>query len=276
MSEPTVNLNGQTFTEEWISVGDLEVDNRVQRDHLDLRKVERIKANFNPGALGILTVSRRNRVTNIVLDGMHRKQAVAELTDGMGKMLCHVFTGLTLAEEAQMFLDLNAGSQPNLLDKFKARLWAEDPVAVDINRILRGYGWDLGPTKRQGSIAAPGAIERIYRRSLLREEEPNALQMAVLTVTRAWGTGEPGAVRGELLEGIAAMYSRYGDKLDVDTLIKVLGRYKGGPVNVYADAQQLAALKKTSMSMAVAERVVDEYNKGRKSRSLTQWGWRRP
>ena len=31
------------FTEEWILVSDLEIDRAVQRDHLDLKKIERMK-----------------------------------------------------------------------------------------------------------------------------------------------------------------------------------------------------------------------------------------
>src|SRR6188474_1918763 len=133
-------MTEHNFVEEWISVGDLEVDPGIQRAHLDLRKIERMVANFNPAALGVITVSQRNRLTKIVLDGMHRRQTVSLVTDNTGKLLCHVFKGLTRAEEAQMFLDLNNGNPVSLLDKFAVRLVAEDPVALEIDKMTKAYG----------------------------------------------------------------------------------------------------------------------------------------
>lgn len=268
-------MSEQVFEERWIPVTNLTVDERVQRDHLDLRKIIRFKRNFNPAAMGVITVSQRNAATLVIVDGQHRVQVVKELTDANGEVLCHVFKKLTLAEEAQMFLDLNAGTQPSLLDKFKVRLTAGDPVAVEVDALVKSYGWEIKAGSAAGLIQCVGAVTRIYTRSQEREEEPNGLQIAILAVTRAWGNGEQAAVQASILEGIGALHSEYADKLDTSALIQKLKRYKGGPQGLHTDAATLAAVNRTPLSMAVADRLVEEYNKGRQSKALHRWGRRR-
>ena len=263
------------FTEERIPVKDLEVDPEIQRFSLNLKKVERIKRRFNKAALGVVTVSRRNRVTNILLDGWTRRQVVAELTDNQGDLLAHVFEGLTRADEAQMFLDLNAGNQPNLLEKFRARIIALDPTAVGVDTTVKMYGFQVGPQTGNSMIQCVGALERIYRRSVEAEGEPNWLQMSLLLVTRAWGI-DRFATQAVILEGMASLWSVNTDRLDIDRLVHKLSTYPGGPSGLHTDATQMAALRRGHVSMAVAELVTDEYNKGPSKKKLPNWTRKRP
>lgn len=259
------------FTEEWVKVGELEVDPTIQRDHLDLNKINRMVANYNSAALGIITVSKRNRVTKIVLDGQHRVQVVSRVTDNTGELLCHVFSNLSRAQEAQMFLDLNNGNPVSLLDKFKVRLVAEDPVALEIDRLTKAYGWTIGNSNRTGCIQCVGTVEKIYRASVKAEAEPNWLQIALLLSTHAWGTEKDG-VQAAILDGLASVAAEYGSDLDIGVLERKLKTYPGGPLGLHTDGAQLAALKKGRVAMGVAEQVVDFYNKGaRKNRELHQW-----
>ena len=267
----TEGKNPHKFTEEWISVSDLEVDPNIQRTKMDWPKVERIKANYNPSALGVITVSRRNRVTNIVLDGMHRRQVVSELTDGAGKVLCHVFTDLSPAEEAQMFLDLNYGNQPNILDKFRVRIIAGDEVAIAVNQLTHAYGWSVQPGTGNGIIQAVKALEEIYNRSIKYEYEPNLLQQVLLVVTRAWGNTQAGA-HAVFLRGLSHFLAEHGDKIDLDNLAKRLETYDGGPTTLMTNAKALQASKRNRPPMAVAEILTEVYNKGRARKSeLPPW-----
>jgi len=263
-------MNEAKFTEEWLSVGDLTIDRSVQRDHLDLGKVERIVKRFNPSALGIITVSQRNAVTYIVLDGMHRTQAVKELTDNTGKVLCHVFHDLTRKDEAQMFLDLNDGTQPTLIDKYQKRLITEDPTAVGIEELLHSYNFEIGNNNQNGFINAVGAVERVYLKSLKMEAEPNLLQLVLISITHAWGNNRDGAV-SSILEGLGAFFAVHGASVDLDRFKRKLELYKGGPLGLLTDARGLAAIRKGKVSMAVAELLTDEYNKGAKTKFLAAW-----
>lgn len=258
------------FTEEWIPVSELDIDRAVQRSSFDQRKVERFKRNFNPAALGVITVSRRNRVTLVIIDGMHRTQTVRELTTGEGKVLCHVFENLTRAEEAQMFLDLNAGTQPTVLDKFRVRLTAEDPVAIEIDKLTKAYGWTITPSQGPGNLQCVAALERIFKASEKLGAEPSLLQATLMLVTHAWGTDKAG-VQAVILEGIAALVAEHGSNLDLEILQRKLQTYPGGPMGLHTDAVTLAGMRRGKVSMAVAERLTDEYNKGRKTKTLHPW-----
>jgi len=258
------------FTEEWIPVSELEIDRAVQRSSFDRGKVERFKRNFNPAALGVITVSRRNKVTLIIIDGMHRTQTVKELSTNEGKILCHVFTGLTKAEEAQMFLDLNAGTQPTVMDKFRVSITAENERSIAIEKLCHAYGWSINPSRNKGNIQAVTTLERIYKLSEKIEAEPNLLQVVLLCITHAWGL-DPDGSKAVIMEGIAALVAEHGSNLDLDVLQRKLQNYPGGPTGLHTDAVALANMRRGRVTMAVAERLTDEYNKGRKSKGLSPW-----
>jgi hypothetical protein len=262
------------FTEEWLNVRDLDVDRLIQRDKLDTGKVERIYRNFNPGALGVITVSQRNPVTYIVLDGMHRTEVVRRRTDNAGKILAHVFRDLTRAEEAGMFLDLNYGNQPSLLTKFRVQIIQGDPVAVGIDKIIHQYGWKVDPSAGDGNIQAVGALRKIHTRSLHHEADPPYLQLTMLAITHAWGMGTSG-VHGSILEGVAAIMEQYRDDLDLDLLQRVMAAYPGGPMGLRTDARQLAEMGRGRVAMTVGEQLVEAYNKRARSSSKRLAAWRK-
>lgn len=263
-------MTDMNFTEEWIPVSELDIDRAVQRSSFDKHKVERFKRNFNPAALGVITVSRRNAITLVIIDGMHRTETVRQLTTNEGKILCHVFSGLTRAEEAQMFLDLNAGTQPTMLDKFRVRLTAEDSVAIKIHEMAHAYGWTVSAVQGNGTIQCVQALERIHKLSEKLEAEPSLLQVTLMCVTHAWGQSKAG-VKAVILEGIAALAGEHGSNLDLDVLQRKLRDYPGGPLGLHTDAVTLASMRRGKVSMAVAERLTDEYNKGRKTKVLHPW-----
>lgn len=266
-----------TFVDEYVKVKDLSVDRIVQRGFLDTRKVDRIVKNFNPSALGVVIVSRRGRMVNIVLDGAHRVEAVRRLTGGDGEVLCHVFTDLPIETEAKMFLDLNAGSQPHLIDRFKVRMVAGDPVASAMNEILRSYGWKVDNRSGSGFFQPVGAAEKIYQIGLAKdangdERYPDLFQETIMLISHAWKT-DHSSVMAPILEAVSALLLEYGDALDASRLERTMAEYSGGPRGLVEDGRQLARSLRGRPSMGIAQRLVDEYNKGLKTRKL--YGWRR-
>jgi hypothetical protein len=260
----------QKWNFEEIPVGDLEVDRTIQRSFLDTRKVDRFVANYNPSALGSGTVSRRNAVTNIVLDGMHRVEVIRRVTNGTGTFLVRVFEGLTRQEEAQLFLDLNAGNQPNLLDRFKARIIAGDEVAKQVDDIIHAFGWKFGNNSNDGLVACVGAVEKIYRTGVKAEFEPDLLQSTFMVVTHAWGMKSETTV-APILEAVSAVILEYGSSLDLDRLTQRLKAYGGGPYALAEDGKSLAKSLRARTSMGIATRIVDHYNVGMKTRKIYNW-----
>src|SRR6185436_4107945 len=236
----------------------------VQRDHLDLHRIERMKRDYNEGALGVITVSRRNPVTNVVIDGMHRRQLVAEVTDGAGQVLCHVYHGLTVPEEAAMFLALNYSTQPTFLDKFRVRVRGGDPIAVGINQLVNAEGWTIQKELGNGAIQAVKTVERIYNKSILFDREPNLLMMTLRVMTKAWGR-DPDVSSGVLLEGMAAFLAVNDGKVDFDSLVHKLRGYPDGAYGLLTNGKALRSTKRISAPIAIAELLVTEYNKGKQS-----------
>ena len=254
-----------TYTVERLKASDLLVDKRVQRDAVQPRKVDNIVKNFNPDALGVIHVSRRTD-GDYVIDGWHRKESVIRVTDGTGDMVAHVYTGLTLAQEAQMFLDLNYANQPNPLEKHKARVSAGDEQAMRIDRAVHAYGWAVRPDAAPGHV---NAIQKLYVLDDLSEKaeggplEPSLLQVTFLVITRAWGN-DRFAAQSVILEGIARLYLEHRSKIDVDHLVDRLRNHKGGARKLHAEATQLTTITGGRVAMAVASLITEAYNKGKK------------
>lgn len=266
-------MSKTTYTVEVIPANELLVDRRVQRDELNQRKVDKIFAEFNDDALGVLIVSRRKDRGLYIVDGWHRDEA-AKRKEPDYPLTCHVFEGLTLVQEAEMFLHYNYATQPSLLEKFKVRLAAEDPDSVLIDQITRNRGWKVDPQPGSGSIQAIGALYRIHEMSKRIEAEPHLLDMVLVVVTRAWGDDREGA-QAVILEGLARVIAKHGDKDGmIPRLWEQLRDRSGGVKALHSEAQAMAKMRRGRVTTAVAELVVEAYNKGARSRALPRWGER--
>jgi hypothetical protein len=271
MSETTTKP--RPYTVEDLPVNQLEIDRRVQRQGLNLTKVRRIAKNYNPAALGIVTVSFRKDRSYVVIDGGHRTEATRIVTDNTGTLVCHVFKDLTLAEEVQMFLDLNDTTQPPKIDKYLVLRSGEGPdadAARDIAELLGNYGWQISRVAANGNINAVDVVNRMYQLSQKMGSDPNLILMAIMTITKAWGNDRNGA-QGPLFEALCRLYAEYGSKLDYDHLVDILKHYQGGPRSLIAEGQQLGAVRKMKTAMAIADIVVNTYNRGRRTKQLEAW-----
>lgn len=270
-----MSAEAPAYEDVYMSVNDLSVDPEVQRFHFNPRKVESIVKNFNPEALGIVTVSQRNPVTNIVIDGQHRHEAVRRLTDSTGKLFCRVFTNLTKAEEAQMFLDLNPGNQPTAMDRYRMRLIIGDPTILAVDKAVHDYGWAVHPMPGNAHLQCVKALERIQTVAQRNEATEDILANTMLVVSRAWGNQRE-AGTAILLEGIAAFLTENRSKkqFDQDRLINTLQNYHSGPFGLVSDTQQIARMRRMRPAMALADTVTKEYNRGLKvggSSELPEW-----
>jgi hypothetical protein len=271
MTKPT---NPHKYVEEDLPIGGLIVDHAVQRTALDPRKVEAMVVDFNPEAVGRVTVSRRKLGDQVVLDGWHRVEAVRRLTDNAGTIPARVFEGLTLQEEASLFLKLNTTNAPKYMDGFRVRVTRGDENAVRINEILNSFGWKVSAYGGDGHLTAIATLERIQKRSDKIEAEPDLVHSTILMVTKAWGHNYYG-VAGPVMEGLARLLEEYGSQIDFGTLQSKLASYKGGPQSLWGQARQLAGLRRVRPAMAVADIIVNEYNAGRKKASLPSWRHRK-
>lgn len=267
-------MSDNKFTEKDLPVKELSIDHAVQRTGLDMRKVENIVTEFNKDALGRITVSKRKLGDLVVLDGWHRVEAVRRLTDNDGTIPARVFEGLTLAEEAGIFLKLNATNAPKYMDNFRVRVTRGDEEAVAVNSILDQFGWKVAAAGGPGSLTAIATVERIQKLSKKVEADPDLVHMVILIATRSWGHDQHG-VAGPIMEGLARFLAEYKNLVELTVLIDKLKAFKGGPRGLWGQARQSATLRRIRPAMAVADILVNEYNANRRKNLLPSWRHRR-
>lgn len=261
------------YKEADLKVGELTLDPRVQRTRLKEAKVRNIYRNFNPAALQIITVSLRKDLSYVVLDGMHRVEAVRRLTDNTGTVPCHVLEGLTLAQEAEIFLALNYSDKPHVIDRYRISVVAEDVTDTAIDELVHAYGYTVSDQTANGHINAVVALRQLHELSLKIEAEPSLVQATLLVVSKAWGNDRHGTQSSVLL-GIGRVIAEYGSALDLDHLAQKLSSYRGGPQGLVTTARAMSTLRRTRVAMGIAELIVDEYNKGKhtgSAKALHSW-----
>lgn len=274
----TTFLDDLESTVEEIPVEDLEIDPKLQRP-LDKNKVNRMFKKFTPNGVGTLAVSRRIKPTsNIVIDGQHRREVLRlKLPEGGPKVVrCEVFTGLSKAQEATLFLVLNDATKPRAVDQFRLAVEAEDPTAVAVNNLLNAYGFELATYPRTGNIAAVDVMRRIYVKSEKSGFEPNTLQLTLLIIERSWD-GVPGSAAGIMMDAISAMINEYGDKLDIAEFVARLRDHKAE--DLIFEGRHHAKVKNVMPSMGLAEVLVGKYNvdsRGHRRQGKARlWDWGR-
>jgi hypothetical protein len=182
-----------------VPLDDLIVDPAYQRV-LDESRVDRIAEEFDPALLGTLEISVRNGKC-AVFDGQHRLEALRRR--GAAKAPCLVHTGLSVPEEAMLFVNLQT-QRKNLrpIDRFRARLVAGEEQATAIREIADGYGYTITDGGHPREIGAITALDRVYARGGMD------LLHSMFSLLVIW-QGEPRSTDGALIEGLGLATERY-------------------------------------------------------------------
>jgi hypothetical protein len=265
---------------EQIPASKLDIDPRVQRDHINLTKLNKMRDEYNPLALGTLVVSERADGSMVILDGQHRWTLAREMA-GEGhdiEMDCRVHTGLTLEDEARLFVDLNRQQAASALDLHKARCTQKEPVALAITKAVASQGWTIGVGA--GRVSAVKVLESIY---YMGEEwqdgyGPTLISNTLFVLTETWGKERPKVVSQSILRAVAEfllaveiwMVAR--DKPDhfsydglIDAMVKT---FKGGPEG-WINAEKIQAQGQgISVREALRRSMHRAYNKVNRSGRL--------
>lgn len=255
-----------TFEE--LSFAQTIVDPSCQRPR-DERKIKKMVDEFEPEALGQITVSRRIKddgtVVNVVLDGQHRG-IVTELAGWSGRLRAKVYHGLTRIEEARLFRLLNNTSKVGRIALFNVAVTEEDPVCVAINKILHEQGLKAS---YGGGFAAIATAEKICR----RPDGVEAFRWALKMCVNVWGT-KSSALDGRIIEALAMLRIRYGTMIDTEAFRKKLDGIGGGIADIIGRARTFQQVEGGQIQTNIAKVMVTEYNKYIKKHKLPEWGTR--
>jgi len=258
-----------------VALDKIVTDPRVQRQEgVDKRRVNKMAAQFDPDALGVLILSQRADGTLVCLDGDHRR-AAARQAGWAQPVEARIFTGLSIAEEAALFLLYNDKKDPSAISRFGARVLAGDDVAIDISDIARRLGWKITQAADPGSLAAVDALERVYRTgagTLTAGAYPAVTARTLATITEAWGH-EAIAVQGPILSGVAQVYGRYGNAVDTSKLVREMQDTQ--PRVLVGRAKTLKDVQGGTVPAALAKILVGLHNSRRRTNLLPEWVWTR-
>ena len=246
---------------EMIDIEGLDIDPRAQRD-LDDAHAGRLAANFDIRMFGCAVVSVRGG-ERYILDAQHRIAAAKE-AGYTGQIPAVIHEDLSIAEEAGLFLALNNKKAVNPVDKFNARVTANEPLAVAVDRILDSVGFGIAPPTgaKTGNraIQAVSTVESVYKRHGGR-----ILSGAFMVISQAWPTLPKEAVSGRIIAAVAGAIAPLVGA-DESRLIEKLAKTSAGQVlaeSNYAHQVSGAGASKRKSEVDI-DTVLKVYNKGLK------------
>jgi len=184
------------------------IDPSVQRP-INEAQVAAIAADFNPDALGTVTVSIRDNDDWVLLDGQQRLNG-AELAQYEGTVNCNFYRGLSRQQEAALFRRLNTRRPVAAPALFKVAVTEGEPQAVQINDLLNVLGIRVGGTGGFNAIS-------VARRVASWENGMIDLRWALDVCANVWGV-EGKHLDGRIIEGLALLHHRDGAAIDVEIL----------------------------------------------------------
>lgn len=268
----SAELPTNTESIEWISIASIGTDRRVNTRSFDPIWVEKkLREGFDPDGIGVPIVSHRGDNTYVWLDGQNRGELMKRAGWGDQKIQCRVFYGLDLAQEASLFLVHNDNRRVQPIYKFLAKVTAGDPASVAATRITESLGWKISDQSGDRCIAAVVALEKIYL-SDHTDETPGGkvLELTLRVITEAWGYKSE-AVDGRILQGIGAVFSRFGDSVDRAVMVKKLAEFPAGASGVLGKGRGMQQFQGGTVAHCIAEVVVNAYNARRRSNVLPDW-----
>jgi hypothetical protein len=225
-------------------------DHTYQRA-LDSPRASALARGWDVRKVGVLDVSDRGAdapVRYAVINGQHRV-AAAMIRDPHTSLVARVHLGLTLAQEARLFHEIDTGTR-NLTawDRWKARRVAEDATVLAVTEVVTAAGLRITDTPGDGTIRCPGTLEKIY----LTGGKPLLANTLALLI-EIWD-GCPESVDAHLVRGTATLLRSYDDRIDHSMLGEALREHESGSLTyMIAKTLVLAYNRERGASLPLAQ-----------------------
>lgn len=246
---------------QWVPIPMMRVSPLAQRD-LNHARVDRLAAGMDLEQLGTPVVNLRDGWFYII-DGQHRIEALKAIGYGTQQVQCWMYTGLSEADEAAMFLKLNDSLTVGAYSKFKVAVAAGRPDETDIDRIVRAQGLRIGLGRSGGAVGAVDTLRRVYLRG-----GPACLARTLRVVNGAYGDAGLDAM---VIDGIGLVCHRYDGQLKDERLAAALAGAAGGASALLAKAENLRRQTGSLKAHCVAAAVVELVNGRTRGKKLRSW-----
>lgn len=169
---------------------------------------------------------------------------------------------MSTARQGELFLGRSTSKVVRALDKFKIAVIAERPIEVAITEILHRAGLKIGEQHLGAMVRSPAALLSVYTKC-----GDQILRRALAVIKSAWDR-DPDAYDGIIIRGIAQLLYQFSAEIDNSELSRKLSR-SGGPSRMVGGARDHAKAIGCSVERAITERMLNVYNKGRRTKELT-------
>ena len=245
-----------------VALSEMEPESGYQRA-TNPKQVENIVNKFDETKLGTITVSERDGKYHII-DGAHRSKALRRL--GYTHAPCIVLSGLTFEQEAEYFRNQNQDKRLiKPMEFFKAGLMSGDEQCVNIYRIVRSNGFNIGNGNKD--FLKIGAIQALF--TITDEYGYEVLDDTLCLLACTW-SGVAKASQAESLLGVAEFVSRYG-------IVDFAERMKDKFSVVLYDYNDAMRVRGSAASATSRKKfcyiLVKHYNKGLANNSKKRLKW---
>ena len=261
----------------WALLTDMVIDPRIQRP-LNAAEVNNIAKNFDPAALGTVTLSARvDNATGAtiltVIDGQQRRAGALkaedkwEALDFHGRVRVDVHYGLTPADEARLFRLLNFRRAVQPIQLFKTALIEGDPDTIAVQRILDKLGIPFGTPR--GFSGARASVRLVSRRN-----GETTLEWALRMVQRIYDEeGKGGCYDAQVVEAFYWLYDQYGIRIDEDNLYHKLSRLENGVSGLIGHARTIKSVRAGKIGVNLIRAILVRYNAGLRSAKTKLPDW---
>lgn len=250
------NNSARSITIELVKPKSLLLDPAIQRGE-QKGEVNAIADGFRADATGAVIVSARPKARGngedyFLVDGQQRR-ASALAAEYTGDFLAIVYRGLTLEEEAALFLAYNFRRAVSAWDKYKARVTAGEELALAVKEVL-----DLTavPVGGKGFVAIAAADK------IMKEKNGRArLIWALNTISEAYNRDENGrCYAGNVIDGFAIFFAWHGARANTARLVTKLVEH-GDVSDLISLAHTHKRINGGSLPLAIAQALITIYNK---------------
>jgi hypothetical protein len=238
-----------------VIVADLNVDPTIQR-RLVAARVKKLVAEWDENKAGSLIVSERADGSLWLLDGQHRAAAGLKVNPEL-MLYAVIYTGLTLDQEANIFLAHNQDSKrTSWFDNYHAGLIAKKDWAIRIDKAARDHGLEVAGSASAHKIAAIAKMKDLVE---MDPGDTGLLSETLDVCLIAWGR-QAKSWDNTMLLAIGLVINRNRAKIDLIRLGEQL-RFKDVDHWKQMVPDQVGGAGSKSRSNKLTAILVDAYNK---------------
>ncbi|WP_033322331.1 DUF6551 family protein [Streptomyces yerevanensis] len=241
---------------EAIAVSQLRVDRNLDAQRMFQAKwAGRLAKIWDREVLMPAIVSRRPE-GDFLLDGQHSTKVALDIEGPDFERDCMVYEGLTMQQEAKLFLAANRDRRAvKPYENFAVAVTAKEVEAVTINKDVESCGLHVSSGTSKNGVSAIQALKVVHG---MRAPTDGLLRKTLTTVLDAWGS-DPTSWDGMMLRAVALVINKNWETIDLGALALTL---KQEPVGKWKDAairDTVSGGGSQSRSIPLANNIAYEY-----------------